>query len=152
MKLKAFTIMEILISIIISSIVIALSISIYEVVIKMHLNFKHKTEVTRNLTQLNYLLNNDFFSSDSTYVFDNKLELTSIANNYSVEYFFLKKTIIRNQLTLSDTFNFDEINTFLYKKHLSSKLDSININAQTEKQNFMFNYVIQYDANELIKH
>ncbi len=101
-RLRAFTLMELLIGMIISSIVIAFGYSAYNLIYRQYLSYKSvKTKVVETM-QLHNTMSNDFNNAEYITFDENKLKLSG--NNTLLMYNFIDSLVIRSVNETSDTF------------------------------------------------
>lgn len=101
-KLRAFTLMELLVGMIVSSIVIAFGYSAYALIYKQYLSYKSvKTTVVETM-QLNAAMSNDFNNAAYITFYDNILKMNS--DNKLLTYNFIDSLVIRSDREMLDTF------------------------------------------------
>lgn len=101
-KLKAFTLMELLVGMIISSIVIAFAYSAYSLIYKQYVSYRSVKSKVIETMQLHTVMSNDFNNSEYSTFDSNKLKLNT--TNNTLTYNFIDSLIIRIDNELSDTF------------------------------------------------
>lgn len=102
-KLRAFTLMELLVGMIISSIVIGFCYMSYSIIYKQYKSYKIlKLEIVETI-QLNSILNTDFINAE-TVLFDNDKLILNSANRSQLQYDFNDNYILRKDGEVTDTF------------------------------------------------
>lgn len=101
-KLKAFTLLELLIGMIISSLVIAFGYGSYELIYKQFLNYKNVKVQLIQAEQLRSTWTTDMQKAKMVSFNENKLNLSQ--EDDILEYTFLDSMIIRKDKEVSDTF------------------------------------------------
>lgn len=108
-KIRAFTLLELLIGMIISSIVIGFCYLSYSIIYKQYMSYKIlKLEIVETI-QFNSILNSDFIKAETVVFGDNKLILNS-TNRSSLQYDLMDNYILRKDGEVTDTFNLSAIN------------------------------------------
>ena len=108
-KLKAFTILELLVAMVISSLVISASYLTYDIVYKQFLTFKKvDSNVLQALTFSN-ILNNDIATGEFVYKSNNGINVIGFDGNETT-YYFGSDHIIRNVAGVIDTFSIPATN------------------------------------------
>lgn len=153
MKLKAFTLMELVVSMIISSITIAFVMAILVIVIKMHDNYKLRCEEVANLEKLRILLIGDFEKAAEIKVLGNTL--TCYLEENDIEYSFSREALIRNVGYKLDTFNFSKLDFKILKVHpqhqLVHEFELSGLKGAKNEQEFRLLLYKNYDAVTKIK-
>lgn len=140
-KIKAFTLMELLIGMIIGCIVVALGYSTYNIIFKQYSAYKAIKNKVVEIMQLNTVMNNDFTTADFITFSDNKLILNN--RDTLLEYYFNDSYIIRTNNTFADTFQLKTTN-FLVKS-----VDSTELNATDMLTNFNFDMLVSGDTQHV---
>jgi prepilin-type N-terminal cleavage/methylation domain-containing protein len=133
-KIKAFTLMELLVGMVIGSIVIALGYSTYAIIYKQYSSYKKTKQQVVETIQLNTIMSTDFINSDVITYSNDKLILNK--NNSALEYQFNDSFITRTQHELTDTFKVGAINI------LTKLVDAKESNFQSLITNFTFDVVV----------
>ena len=102
-KIKAFTILEIVIALAIMSIIVAITYSIYTMLSGNLIGFSKNTEATNSYNELDTRLQYDFFNAKAFEYKNESLLLTG--SNDSVIYIFNENQFIRKSRQRLDTFN-----------------------------------------------
>jgi len=132
-KLKAFTILELLVAMVISSLVIGASYFTYDIVYRQFLNFKNVDRNVLDALTFRNVLNNDIAAGEFVYKASDGIHIVdfeSVEYNYS----FRDDLIIRNVGTARDTFHlrtgevkYNEIEGASIAKRLLDKLEIVII-------------------------
>lgn len=143
-KVKAFTLLELLIAMIISSIVIAFGYEVYSIMYKQFLSYKKaKTEIV-NTMQFNTVLTNDFYNSEEITFNENTIAVFR-KNNEPLHYTFNDNYILRTRNEIMDTFkitatNIQEKFVFKNEQMQSTLINELSFDAlqSGEIQHFLF--------------
>jgi prepilin-type N-terminal cleavage/methylation domain-containing protein len=133
-KLSAFTLMELLIGMIISSIVITFGYLAYQLITKQYLSYKTIKQVLVDASQFHTTFTNDLQNAEIANASESKIFLF-YKNTPALEYEFAEKYIIRKREDLTDTFKivsthikqeclFPEEKSFL--QHFSFEVNLLN--------------------------
>jgi prepilin-type N-terminal cleavage/methylation domain-containing protein len=140
-KLPAFTLIELLIGMIISSIVIGFGYAAYSLIYKQYLAYKHVKEKVVEITLLNHVLSTDMLNAEIISFNENTLSLVG-TNQNSLQYLFQDTLIVRTENELTDTFNISALNVktdFLFPDQaIFVKQFSFDADALGEKEHFTF--------------
>jgi prepilin-type N-terminal cleavage/methylation domain-containing protein len=152
-KLKAFTLMELLIGMIISSMVIASGYYAYSIIFD---RFEKYRDVKKKLVtgeQLNSILNNDAFTADLISFRDDELVLTK-GPEKSIRYHFYDERIIRTEQEVSDTFAIAAVDIqpqFLFPEN-NSFVQQFSFKATLLDEKAFFCFTKSYPAELLMQH
>ena len=102
-KIKAFTILEIVITLAIMSIIVAITYSIYTMLSGHLIGFSKNTEATNSYNELDTRLQYDFYNA-STFEYTNE-SLLLTGSNDSIMYAYNEDFLIRKSRQRLDTFN-----------------------------------------------
>ncbi|WP_452223476.1 PulJ/GspJ family protein [Lacinutrix chionoecetis] len=108
-RIKAFTILEVVISLAIMSIIIAMVYVIFTLLSKQLYQYSNQTEQINNYNQLNSLLIRDLHNASNISYTANELLLTIQSD--SIKYAHANNKLIRTHVNSIDTFSI-EIKTF----------------------------------------
>jgi prepilin-type N-terminal cleavage/methylation domain-containing protein len=108
-KLRAFTLLELLIGMIISSIVIGFGYAAYSLIYKQYLVYKQVKEKIVEITQLDHVLSTDMRNAEIISFNEHTLSLFG-QNQHTLEYDFQDSLIVRKENELSDTFKIPAVN------------------------------------------
>lgn len=108
-KLKAFTLTELLVGMIISAIVIAFGYEAYTMIYRQYLSFKGIKKELVSTVQLNSTMNTDFINASLVHFHDNKLIL-DFQERKSVQFEFGDSLVLRTDREITDTFKLAAFN------------------------------------------
>lgn len=108
-RIAAFTLLELLIGMILSSIVIGFCYTGYSIIHKQYLNYNIIKKQNTAAIQLNSILNTDFINTGYVMYDTDKLILNS-KNKVQLQYEFKENYILRGANGLTDTFMFSPVN------------------------------------------
>lgn len=101
-NIKAFTILEIVISLAIMSIIVAMVYVIYSLLSKQLYEYKSETELVNNYSQLDVALKRDIYSSKKLSYIDGELHLSN--DSKTIRYKESNNKLIRKSSSVVDTF------------------------------------------------
>jgi prepilin-type N-terminal cleavage/methylation domain-containing protein len=140
-KLSAFTLIELLIGMIISSIVIGFGYAAYSLIYKQYLSYKQVKEKVVEITLFKQVLSTDMQQAAIISFSENTLSLLN-KNKNPLEYHFYDDFIVRKEKELSDTFKISASNVktnFLFQDQLIFVNEfSFDANVLDEKEHFTF--------------
>jgi prepilin-type N-terminal cleavage/methylation domain-containing protein len=140
-KIPAFTLMELLIGMIISSIVIGFGYATYSLIYKQYLGYKDVKEKIVELTQLDHVLRTDLITAEIISFNDNKLFLSG-KDFKIVQYHFQDSLIVRTANEVKDTFQVSPVHIkagfLLPDKMMFLTQFSFDAEALDEKEHFAF--------------
>lgn len=152
-KINAFTLLELLIAMIISSIVISFGYGVYSLLFKQYLSYKKaKTEIV-NTMQFNAIMNNDFCNSEEITFNDNTIAIFR-KNKAPLRYLFNDHFILRKTDEITDTFkiaaaNIQEKFVFKNEQAQSALISEFSFDAQFAGDTEHFLFTKNYDAATL---
>ena len=151
--IKAFTLMELLIGMIISSILIAFSYSAYSIIYNQYLTYRNiKKEVSQTM-EFNAVFNTDFQNSEFVTFDGNNLTLVR-SNSSSLEYIFQEKFIIRKDNEVKDTFQLNNTDIIVkypvYKEQSLQIVNEFSFNSIVNGLPEIFHFLKKYSAQTLM--
>jgi prepilin-type N-terminal cleavage/methylation domain-containing protein len=155
-KIKAFTLIELVVTMVISSIVVMLAFTCYEITYKQYLNFRKSNNTVTQVILFNSLFKQDVLLSDLVSKTDDNDITLRMNDSVSVNYSFGSNYILRkyNELT-PDTF---PITSVTVKEQFQNNLvdenglvDDITISGVVRGENVFFSCSKEYDADLLMK-
>ncbi len=159
-KMQAFTLLELLIGMIISSIVIGFCYTGYSIIYRQYINYsKIKREIVSAM-QLNTVLNTDFINAASV-TFDTDKLMLNYENKLPLQYDFKENFILRKDREITDTFMFAPKNVipiYLTESIESSDAQVNNFSfdvmlfGESEHFHFTKNYSAETMVNKQIQH
>ncbi len=152
-KLKAFTLMEVTIAMVLAAISIGISFSVYRLLSKAYMDYDEKNRITAEFTRLEQRLSKDIQHTNRIFKAESGLTVTDTLGN--IQYTFTPDYITRNQYDLkTDTFfirNNDLITSFESEDVESGSLiDYISATLEFSGREIHVSYVKLYSAEELM--
>lgn len=149
-EMRAFTVIEMLVAMLLFSILASASLYSYLNVQKYFIAMHHAQQISEKAWQLNTLLYKDFESSDLIYYDKNKIILLFHESKY-VSYLFGHKSTIRESSEMKDTFPIVayEIKVEFIKSDVpTSKLPLRSFNCKLNLNGLSIDYSLhkEYDA------
>ena len=150
-KLKAFTLLELLIGMIISSIVIAIGYASYNMIYKQYLLYKsYRTELVE-FAGLNSELHNNFYNSERVKAKETSL-FFEFKNEKEIVFEFNDEFILRKEKESIDTF---KVNVLNYKFFLQNEsniiVNAISFDSELLKEMVQLRFEKMYSAEKLIE-
>lgn len=152
-KVKAFTLMELLIGMIISTIVIGFCYMSYSLIYKQFMTYKAiKIELVEAM-ELNSVLNNDMGNSELILFDNNELTLVNEGKD-ALKYTFNETAVLRTAAAVVDTFKLKPINIVAHylanENNLSNVVLSFSFDTDVlgEQEHFQFSKL--YDAEMIV--
>lgn len=149
MRFKAFTIVELTVGLLISSIVIAMTTLGFVQMKKLHNKFENDSIKQARYSRLHFLLTRDLArsarlqESERGYVLECLGERSNTGEERGevISYQFADKFVIREQKEWNDTFQFKEVNYITKKVGLESNLIGVlKVNLDKEQWTFLKKY------------
>jgi hypothetical protein len=141
-KVKAFTIIEMTVVMLLSTIVISMAYFAFELLSKRYVKYKAQTEVYYKLTLLDQLLSKDFFTADSIKAYGGNLR--TFQGEVISDYEFVGHYILRRAANQTDTFYFQVVkHELLYQEMPVSSdelIDQCKLNLLFENRNLEYVY------------
>lgn len=150
-KLKAFTLMELLIGMIVSAIVISFCYLSYGMIYKQFINYKTIKQELVETMQFHSVLSRDFADAQKVLFKENELTLV---NNKNVNYNFETEFVLRKTGEAVDTFFLKPVNIFadhlVTESDLSKPVVQFSFDALVfgEQEHFLFSK--RYDAEMMV--
>lgn len=153
-QISAFTLLELLIGMILSSIVIGFCYTGYSIIHKQYLNYNVIKRQNTAAIQLNSILNADFINAESVIYNTDKLILNS--DKIQLQYGFQENYILRENNGVTDTFMFSPFNIIpeFLKESTSLPLAIINefsFDAIILGELEHFHFIKEYSAETMIR-
>ena len=154
-KIKAFTILELVVVMILTSIIVGIVYSAYEVVGKQYNSYKKTNTQNRKVALLNMLLNKDFSTSYFIKYGEDKLLFYDQENKMTSYDFGVEQGITRNSNAVTDTFFIPPLNVemkFLNQMQQvrNNLVDELYFESIIFGQQQSFHFKKQYAADVLI--
>lgn len=147
MKVKAFTLFELLIGMVISSIVIASSYFVYNLIYIKYLDYKEIRLNLVNFASFNAELEDNFYRSKS--IKRNDKELSFEFDNKTIYFEFLDSIIIRKESQVLDTFRIS-VENFEFVENTEGLVSFVQFNSRLFDENCDLYFIKKYCAEELI--
>lgn len=150
-KIRAFTLVELVIVMIISTITLATIYTVYLLITKQYAKQSVKTEALNNYLIFRTALTSDFNKADSVLIGDNSHKLLCVQDTTLVSYEFLENTVIRIAANAADSFHCGSglsTITFVDNSNLINKI-RVPVIPFTDTVSFLLEK--EYDAMTLIK-
>lgn len=151
--LKAFTLMELLVGMIISSLVIVFSYGAYELIYKQFLMYKSVKSKVVETTQFTTVLTTDFSNAQTVRFANNTIDLQ--LDNNTICYKLLDSVVVREFQEVSDTFQLKPIDIIaneVYPSQMQDNMliDQILFDADVNGEVQHFTFVKHYPADVLL--
>jgi len=146
-KLKAFTVLELLVAMVISSLVISASYFTYDIIYKQFLNYKKVDKAVLDAITFRNVLNADFAAAKFVYKSGNGIRIVDF-DDREYKYSFSKDQIIRKVGAASDAFllntseiKYKELEIASVRSKLLNTLEmSITLNEVKSRISFQKHY------------
>lgn len=157
-KLKAFTILELTIAMLIAAIVIAITYTSYSIISRSFIAFRQKSEETAIMARLDQLLRRDIGRADMVMGADNKITMNGTPEG-AVIYELNDAYIIRRSSAV-DTFkvavsNYQMLFEGRPPDHLDNdegdRIDEASFVVVSKSDSISYHYYKQYSSENLIK-
>lgn len=154
-KVKAFTIIELVVVMILTAIIVGIVYSAYSIVGNQYYVYKKTGTQNSQVALLSMLLNKDFTSSHFIKYGNDELFFYSKEDNF-IHYVFEENYITRNSNSVTDTFPINPLNIqmkFLQELQLvhNSLVDELYFEAVIFNQQQLFHFKKQYAADVLME-
>jgi len=152
--IKAFTILELLVVLIISAIVIDLGISVYQIAFKGFSSYRKINKKINEVSLLNSLLYSDVTKSIKIQKASNGVDLIN-SNDRIVSYLIEENWITRRQDSITDTFYLSIEKVELKFKdeevnEIEKPIDEIYFETKILKKSELFHFKKEYDNYSLM--
>ena len=149
-KLPAFTLIELMITMLISSISFGIIYSGYEIVSKQYQSYKSSNEIIADALYLNVLMASDFSKARNAQKNDDGFQLIDYENKSTI-YELSEEYIVRKVSFSTDTFNVPvkNISFLMNNSDVVTEpywIDEVSFDVNINKQAQTFHYRKQYDA------
>jgi prepilin-type N-terminal cleavage/methylation domain-containing protein len=151
-KLKAFTLLELLIGMVVSTIVVAIGYAAYTVVYKQYLQYKLLREEMVEIAAFKNEFQNNFYHSKIIKADDNSIYF-EFSNNKKVKFTFFDTFITRQVDGLTDTFKVENNNRVkVYIDESNTEIKDFVFNSILFNEPIVFSFQKQYSSEYYIKH
>ncbi|TAJ09157.1 hypothetical protein DMA11_20685 [Marinilabiliaceae bacterium JC017] len=155
MKIRAYTIPELIIVMVITSFLVMSLWGGYRFVVKQFYYFNVRTEKYENLMQIDNLLRNDFLKARAISYEQGKRLVVDLKNKKRVQYIFEENVIIRLQDGITDYFNFDieskQVEYLYIGRNMTSNVISLFIELFVNNRKVDLFYSKSYDRQFYIQ-
>jgi hypothetical protein len=158
-RARAFTIIEVTIAMLISTIVIGITYTVYSIISRSYNSFNNKNESMFVVVRLDELLQKDFDKADL--ILKDTTGMTFQSAGDIITYKFDRDHIIRIGL-IADTFKvkMDSANTFFEARPINdisplveqNRIDDLNLLLSTQSEKITYHYHKQYSSENLFSH
>lgn len=154
-KLKAITILDTVIAMVISGVVIGMASTFFSGLTQTITNFQSSSDEAATYQQFLFLMKRDFDKATTVIATEDGIRTENSGENSFVEYSFSEKYILRNQGDfLTDTIKLEpkEIETFFKEIPAipGNLIDRINITVKSEHTAMSFGWKKEYSRGFLI--
>ena len=156
-KIRAFTILEVVISMLITAIVIAITYTSYSIISKSYGAFNDKNKMMADYALLDHLLRRDV--AQAAFIQKDAEGIALTTSNKNVKYTFSNDYIIRQSIR-TDTFKFISQNVQLYFEHKplltlsdtleQNRVDEISFDLLYRNEKIPYHYQKAYSSENLI--
>jgi Tfp pilus assembly protein PilE len=157
-KVKAFTIMEVTITMLITGLIIGITYTSYSIVIKSYRSFTTKNDNMAVLVSLDHILKRDFDRADS--ILKDSAGITIKRNDVFIKYVFMPDFIVRNSVR-TDTFKIqtqDVTTTFenvpiieMQTAAEQNRIDGLDFTLVFQNEKIPYHYRKLYSSENLIQ-
>lgn len=148
-KLKAFTISELVVSMILTGIVISIAVTLLFMVKSQFVTFQEKNKTLYELNLFKTLLNKDFEKAEG--IIWDETELSFKGSSTKLTYIFDEEYIVRNQSQLIDTFllRISDVNTLLLDNNL---VVDFSFDIESHNKVYSVHFRKQYAPSTIMNH
>lgn len=157
-RVKAFTILEMTIAMLITAIVIAFTYTTFSILKRTYADFHEKNRQTTELLQLDHVLKRDFFKSIAIYKTEAGLRFINPSD--TIDYTFQSDIILRKGLR-TDTFNIKAVNSLMLFEQLpvhsnadtleNARVDEFSFDGVFQGQNIQYHYEKTYSSKDVME-
>ena len=153
-KVRAFTIMEVTVTMLIAAIVVMIVYTAYRIIGKSYTDYDQKNKMISELVVADKILKKDFSDALDIKQTSDGIELSM--QEGQISYVFGEKFIVRNQNQLRlDTFDLTNNKVVLKFKNseagVDHSIDNLSLNCIFNKRNITLSYYKVYSAEQLLK-
>jgi prepilin-type N-terminal cleavage/methylation domain-containing protein len=150
-KLPAFTLLELLIGMIISSIVIGFGYAAYSLIYKQYLGYKKVKEKIVEITQFDHVLTTDITAAETISFNDNTLSLYG-KDSKTLQYHFQDVLILRTENETTDTFKIAPVHlkTDFFLPGKTIFVTQFSFDAETLEEREHFSFTKSYSSETLM--
>jgi Tfp pilus assembly protein PilE len=151
-QLKAFTIMEVTITMLIAVIVIGITYTAYTIVNKSFLNYKSKNEDIALLARIDHLIRRDF--EQATIVEGDQTGINIIKSGQPSIHYEITPGYILRKATVTDTFKVNSSDVKAYFEGTDrqyDRIDELTFTIHDQDDLIPYHYFKQYSSANLIQ-
>ncbi|MDB5012338.1 MAG: hypothetical protein JWQ25_540 [Daejeonella sp.] len=153
-KVRAFTIMEVTVSMLIAAIVIMIVYTAYRIIGRSYVDYDHKNKMVAELIVADKILKKDF--NNALDIVKTSDGLKMVVQEGQIDYVFGDQYIVRNQNQLRlDTFKLTDNKVVLKFKNreagIDQSIDNLSLNCNFEKGNITLTYHKTYSSEQLLQ-
>lgn len=149
-NLKAYTLIEVLITIVLVSIISVISYSLFSMISKQLIQYQKANQFDIEYYLLNSTLKKDTYEAVDYKLSDSSFDLI-LKDEENVNYRVENRKIIRLKEHILDTFNLEVANfSFLEREYNKSKQAEFFIDIKKEKTEIKTNYFVKISISEII--
>ncbi|WP_353780192.1 prepilin-type N-terminal cleavage/methylation domain-containing protein [Winogradskyella sp. 3972H.M.0a.05] len=148
-KIKAFTILEVLISLVVMGIIIGLTYTLFNIMEKQLITYRNDNDVILQYNLLNTTLQRDIYYAN----YYEKEESTLVLFNYSEEkisYSFLNDKVLRAKQSIVDTFRVHVISHKFEIFNEKQNISKLDMKIKLLNEDVEINYFLKNDLAETI--
>jgi hypothetical protein len=152
-SIKAFSIVEAIVSMAITAIILGIVFFIFSIITERMLDYKNQNQLVNDLNRITYSLNKDIFDNEKMQILDDEIIFTGYSGEL-VKYNFTYDYIIRNKETFIDTFKIKLNQTRIDSVKSSSQKKvflKLNLNVVANEKEMDLHFYKQVFAHELLQ-
>lgn len=149
-RLKAFTLVELIVVMIISIITLTTIYTVYLLVKKQYLKQSGKIEALNDYLQFKNTFSTDFGNADSVISKPENSSLLCYFDTSVIMYTFSESVVIRQVTDFVDSFSIVTNNLDISVYENSGMVDQVSLSIVSQTDTILVKLIKQYDANSLI--
>ena len=154
-KIKAFTLLELLIGMIISTLVVGFSVMSYFIIYEQYLNYKSVKHTISDVMLMNMVIASDFTNAQTISDVDDNELIFNDDNDTLIHYHFSPEFITRQENEIIDTFKIavnNRLPVFLLEKdnEPTNLVSAFSFDAKVLGETEHFNFTKNYAADVII--
>jgi prepilin-type N-terminal cleavage/methylation domain-containing protein len=150
-RLKAFSLSELLVVMVISGILTAVVYYAFVGVVKYHRLMESKYDQVEKISRMRFQLERDFLESVQVYSSGEELRFTYEDRTFVVRYVFYSGGMVRQQEFLSDTLKVEDLNIQLWNKatriEKDGLTDAIDVTFNFDTRPWHWYVIKEYDVS-----
>jgi len=151
-RLKAFTLLELLIGMVISSIIITIGYTSYRVIYKQYLNYKLTRKEMIEVAAFQNEFQNNFYNAEVVKAEENAI-CFEFSGDKKIKFTFFDTFITREINELIDTFKIENNNRVkVYIDENNTEIKAFMFNSTLFNEPIVFSFQKQYSSEYYIKH